>query len=395
MISSTSCSSRLLRCSAVFSLALSLSGCVSGGQRVGDLPAPLDAGGHYRLALFPIDNESGARAFARTLGEELRNVLSAAGMELVSDEELNRFLARHRIRYVSGVDQEVAKAARNDLGVKGILIPSVEQQDLAPVPRIELTMRLVSTDDEPQVLWMGGIGSAGDEAPGLLGLGIVSDSRKLEDREFGRLATSLSEYLGGRGSRSRPCPAEARFRPNILFRAEDLETAIPHSVVVFPFVNESDRRNAGTVVALEFLRQLSSVDNLRVVEPGVVRDRLLKLRIVLEGGVSLDTARVMLAQTDADLVLAGYVHEYADPPAGTSSAPRVSFTVFMLERRNQKVIWQASSHHEGNDRVFFFGAGSVGTAIGLTCRMARNAIDSLMAADGKTRTDGNRSHATP
>ncbi len=84
------------------------------------------------------------------------------------------------------------------------------------------------------------------------------------------------------------------------------------SIAVLPFVNETRRRGAGEILALEFAWQLANADGFRVVEPGIVRDELLRRRIVMEDGVSLDQARTVSVTLDADLVMAGYVFDFEE-----------------------------------------------------------------------------------
>ncbi|SRR6266568_50699 len=370
MTSSTSSSSSRRRTAFLLAGAILL-GCAGHGRAV----AP--ARPAFRVALFPLQNLSGAAIPTRGLLVDLDRRLGAAGLEVVSGALVDRFLAAHRIRYTGGVDNEVARAAREDLGVEGILITSIELYGTSSPPRFAATMRLVSTDDEPRLLWIDGTGRTGDDHPGILGLGLVSSIRVLEPSELERLTSSLRDYLDGRTGIPHGCPPDWRFYPRIAFRSGSFDPGQPLTVAVLPFMNETSRRSSGEVVALHLMRQLAAVPNLRVIDPGLVRDRLLRYRIIMEGGVSLDTARVMLTTLNADLVLAGYVRDYEDA-AGAFGAPRVNFSALLLERRTERVVWEFSSHNSGDDSVFFFDVGRISTANALTCRMARDAVDDLL-----------------
>lgn len=387
MICSTSSSSSP-RAALVLALALALSAC-AGRQPV---PRP----GAMRVALFPVENVSGSAIPARGLLAEIERRLATAGLEVVAGDAIDRFLAKHRIRYTGGIDGEVARAAREDLGVEGVAITSVELYGPSAPPRFALTMRLVSTEDEPRILWIDGTGRTGDDHPGFLGLGLIGSIRRLEARELDRLARSLQAYLEGRGQAQPRCPPDWRFRPRIAFRAPEFDTSRPASIAILPFMNETNRRAAGEAVALELMRQLAAIPNLRLVEPGLVRDRLLKYRVIMEGGVSLDTARVMLTTLNADLVVAGYVREFEDA-SGSFGTPSVNFTVLMLDRKTERVVWEFTSHNQGDDKVIFFDLGKISTASALTCRMARDAVDDLVAGRGRQAPGpgGQRSAAPP
>ena len=73
-------------------------------------------------------------------------------------------MAKYRIRYTGGVSAEIAKAFKQDINVSSILITSVELYSDANPPKISLISRLVSTGKNPSILWMDGVGLAGDDS---------------------------------------------------------------------------------------------------------------------------------------------------------------------------------------------------------------------------------------
>ena len=121
--------------------------------------------------------------------------------------------------------------------------------------------------------------------------------------------------------------------------------------------------------------RLAATPGLQPLEPGVVREVLLRGRIVMEGGVSLETVRLLLGTLGADLVLAGEVLDYDD-----AATPKVNFSVTVLDRGSGEALWQSISHNQGDDGVFFFDAGRVSTAHDLTCRMAAAVGDGMTGA---------------
>ena len=326
---------------------------------------------HLRIAVFPPANLSTAAAPMKELRGELEAALRARQIELVERAPLEEFLARHRVRYSGGLDRETAIAAAAELGVTGVLITSIEAFRPSP-PRLSLTLRLVSSGDAPAIVWIDGASRAGDDSPGLFELGVITDVAELQSKVFSDMAASLAAFRDGKGPRAKACAPAGRFGPRNAFRSPLLEPGAPRKVAVLPFLNETQRRGAGETMALEFVRQLEAAGNFQVVEPGLVRDELLRYRIVTEEGVSLDTARVVSELLRTDLVLAGYVRDYDD-----GGVPRVDFTVLLLDNGNSEILWQGSSHNRGDDGVWFFDAGTVGTAAGLACRMARSAVDGM------------------
>jgi len=322
-----------------------------------------------RVALFPLENQSGASAPMRELLEPVERALAARGLEVVSGEIVQRFLSKYRIRHTGGLDRPSAKAAREELGVEGVVLTTLETYKPGPPPRVALTMRLVSAGEEPSIEWIDGFARSGDDAPGLLALGVIQDLKVLEREAFTRVASSLAAFLERKGERAPPCARGRRYRPAVAFRASSLRPDQEYTVAVVPFVNRTARRGAGELVSLAFVRQLASTPNLHPVEPGVVREVLLSHRIIMEGGISLEATRVLLGALDADLVLAGELLDYDD-----SGIPKVNFAATMLDRGSGEVVWQSISHNQGDDGVFFFDLGQVSTAQRLTCRMVANAV---------------------
>jgi TolB-like protein len=262
-----------------------------------------------------------------------------------------------------------------------VLIPAVELFDPGPPPKIALTARLVTTDPHPQIRWAHGVARTGDDDPGFLMMGTVLNVTSLVRKAVPDLAVALAAHLEGRSRLAPNCPSERRYAPRVAFRAPILDDRARRTVAVLPFQNLSTRRDAGDLVVLEFVRQLSETGAFEVVEPGVVRSELLGLRLILEGGVSLDTAQLVLEHIGADLVLSGTVHDLEET-AGRLGTPKVDFTAYLLDRDTGELVWSSSSRNQGDDGVWFFGVGTLHSASQLACRMTRAAVEKMAGARG-------------
>jgi hypothetical protein len=362
----TSSSSR-----SAFALALlaSLAACAGARTR---RPGLAGEDGRARVALLPLHNLAGARVDERDIARGLEVALARAGLEVVSGDAVEEFLARHRLRYTGGVDGPAAVAARDELGVDGVIVTSLGLYTEEAPPKIGLTMRLVSAGEDPSILWMDSAAAAGDESPGLFGLGLTSSVQKLQREVVSKLSRSLVRFLDAKEERSAPpCQAEGTFEPRVAFRSAVLHSGA-FSVAVLPFVDQTRRRNAGEAVALEFVRHLTSFEGVRVLEPGVVRRVMLGVRIIQEGGVSLDHARLLTDILEADVIVAGTVRDYDD------RGPVVDFTALAIHRRGRHIVWESTSRNRGDDPVTLFGLGRIGTSSALTCRMVRNVVDGMM-----------------
>ena len=329
-----------------------------------------------RLALFPVQNLSGGAAPIRDLTAAIRVQLLTQGVVLVPDEVVGRVLARHRIRYTGGVDREGAQALREEAGADGVIIPALELYQPAPPFRMAMSVRVVSTDAEPVVGWIGSVARGGNDTPGVLGMGLVLTMEILKDEALLELSTDLATWLRTASARV-PCPQVGSISPRRAFRSPLLDDPGRRTVAVLPFLNDSGRRDAGDVVTLRFLAPLLANGTVRVVEPGVVRTELLLHRIGASRGVSVDDARVVLGLLGADVVLSGTVQRF-DEAAGTTGAPAVELVTWALDRKTARLAWASSSAASGDDGVFFFGAGRVTTASALTCGLARGTVAEML-----------------
>ena len=353
-----------------------LSGCASARPAA----SSADEGQRPRLKILvlPLENLSTGPLPSRDVTQRLEQMVATAGADVIGGQRLDDYLAKYRIRYTGGVDPVAAKAAREELGADAILATTVMQWGGSP-PRAALVVRLVSSADTPAVLWMDGYARTGDDSPGFLGLSLVHDPQVLQGEALQRLRVSLEAYLAS-GLRGQRCADGGWWRPRVAYRARPDERQVA-TVAVLPFVNETRRRGAGEILALEFARQFANADGFRLVEPGIVRDELLRRRIVMEDGVSLDQARLVSATLDADLVVAGYVFDFEDG-GGT---PYVNFTAMVIDRKTGRVVWESVSYNKGTGSETVFGIRTVSTAPRLTCRMAREVIDGMTGARGMPR----------
>jgi TolB-like protein len=337
--------------------------------------APVRPESRARLVVFPVQNAAGGAAPVKALTEALDAALAARGVPMVSRQELDAALAAHRIRFTGGVDRRLAGVLREQLGADAVLVPTLEQYSAEPPPKIALGVRLVSTEERPVVLWAGGVARTGDDAPGLLGRGLVNAADDLQRAAVGQVAGDVGRHFAAAREEG-SCGAAGRFKPRRSFRAPVLDDVGRRSIAVLPFANASQRRGASDVVMTQFVAQLARSRAFEVLDPGVIREELLGYHIVLQGGVSVDQAMAMLDLLQADLVLSGAVKIYE--AAAGRGPPSVEFTAYVLDRRTGELVWSSASNGAGDDGVFFFGAGKVHSAAALSCRMVRGVVDGIV-----------------
>jgi TolB-like protein len=365
---------------------LCFSGCAWTKENVNENAQTYE--GKFLIAIFPFENLSGTNAPLKDIRGLFINKLRAKGFSILEEDTLEKFMARYRIRYTGGIDKPLAQAFQNDTRAGGVLITSLELYSEVNPPKIALTSRLVSTGDNPIILWIDGVGLSGDDSPGILALGLIEDPKALLEKGVGRLAESFGEYFDRKSERDHIQSVKGKFQPKVSYRSDVFDPSQKYTVAVVPFLNFSGRRNAGEVLELEFIRNLKRFEQFDVVEPGMVRQQLLALRMILPEGISLANADALFATLNVDLILAANVNEYQDYEGGFGK-PKIDFFVQLIERKSRSVVWSSVSHNEGDDGVFFFDLGRVNTAHAMASQMTRWIGE--MMIEGSKRAQGPQS----
>jgi len=348
------------------------------------------------IAVLPVENLTGTKAPVQTVGAVLRAQLDRRGIRSVDTETLAEIMERYRIRNTGSLSTRVFQALKRESGATGVLITSLESFYDDRPPRIALMSRLVVGGDPQEIAWMNGIGMSGDGHPGLLALGRIRRVDDLLTIATRCLADSLAISILGPRESDRPdspdgfvecdsrgdvvySPSEAngkrQFRPRKSFGSPIADAERRYSVAVIPFLNLSQRNNAGTIVGLHFVNQLLRNESLAVIEPGRVREKLLEHRVVMEAGPSLENAEVLSDDDSlgADLVFSGTVFDYQDG----FGIPKVEFSVTMIEKDSHRVVWSSRSSSSGDEGVLFFDLGEIHTAHQLLSEMARGTSEAL------------------
>jgi len=353
---------------------------------------PVDSGSLY--AVLPVDNISAARAPLKEIHQALITALSDKGFHILAHEVLDEFMEKNRVRYTGGLNQEIGQKLKDEHGVDGVFITSLETwQDEIP-PRVSLIIRVDLSGEWPEILWVDSVGLTGDDAPGLLGIGRIKNPEQLLAKALDSLIGSFQLYLEGGfpsyrfasdrqemtlvNSANRTADffgskIERRHQPHFTYRAPDFDPAGFYAVAVVPFLNINTRKYAGDVVALHLVKQLSRYENLRVVEPGLVRQTLLNYRMIMEAGPSLASSDILTSKNAADLVFSGKVFDYQ----GARGTSKVDFSVQAFDGKKREVIWTSRSYATGDEGVYFFDVGRVPSAHGLTTRMSKAVVDIL------------------
>jgi hypothetical protein len=347
---------------------------------------PLGKG--FRIAVLPIDNLSGSSAPLRDMRDELIQRLSQHGMELLEETALDAFLTRHRVRYTGGIDTATSASFRTEEQVSAVLLVNLELYNDHTPPKMAFMARLVETTTPPRILWMESFSLTGHEHPGLFEQGMVNDPVTLRYILTDELVGAVAKHLSAAKVRGGKQPFPRTFPPKMSFGRVPAEEETP-LVAVLPFFNESVRRYANEILLLHFVHHLHASGRYRPVEPGVIRDKMLSMRIIMNEGISLSQADLISNNLETDFVLTGRVFDYQDSE-GPVAPPSVDFSAQMMERRSKRVVWTSKSYNRGDEDVWFYDWRRIYTANRLAGGMVRAVVQQLEAAPATTdkKSDG-------
>ncbi len=98
----------------LFALALASVPASAAGERIS------------RVAVFPVENLSGGSVPSAEVRQFLIARLSSRGIAVLDDGRLDGFMTRHRVRYTAGIDAATGASLRQETGVEGIVIASID-----------------------------------------------------------------------------------------------------------------------------------------------------------------------------------------------------------------------------------------------------------------------------
>jgi hypothetical protein len=355
-----------------------ISGCAHDrGGDTGIRSVVKPGGGRTRIALYPIENLSGDFVQMRDIRASWFAKLKGMGFDVIDDETLERTMERHRIRYIGGIDSEAAMAFKEETGAEAVLITSLEYFSELNPPKIALISRLTSTGENPRILWMDSVGLSGDDSPGILGLGLINDLYTLQEMALERLADSLASAMSDKRRICAETAASSKYRPKQLYNALSIEKGKQTTIAVAPFYNDSIRKRAGEILQAHFTRHLACAPNVVPVEPGIIREKMLGIRMIMPEGVSIRDVDVLTYILEADFVLSGAVFDYQDPRGGAGT-PKIDFSTLMINRGERKVVMLSKSYNMGDDGVFFYDVGRENNASVMAERMSWRIVRKIM-----------------
>ncbi len=331
------------------------------------------------IAVLPIVNLSGIPAPLKEIRDALIAELTYRDIAVLDDQSLETFMARHRLRDSSAIDNDLAAAFHKETPARWVLITTLEFYRESFPPKVALSSRLVRAGEKATIEWMDGAGLQGDQSPGFFDRGMIRDFRSLLTKALRQISGSLADHLAGFSRQN--SPVSSKYEPKVFYQAAaEFPAERPMIIAIMPFLNKADRKYGAAILAEHILKSSFQSPRIRVLEPGTIRQALYKYRMIMPSGMSEADAELILSEIpEADLLITGIVEEYYDSQSA-NDFPRVDFYLLAINRKG-KLVWNSRSFNRGDEGVWFFDVGSVKSAYTLTDRMVRAAMEKMLHPD--------------
>jgi TolB-like protein len=149
--------------------------------------------------------------------------------------------------------------------------------------------------------------------------------------------------------------------PKPQYHLSELAPADTVSLAALPLVNLTRYEEAGDVIMNSLLVELLAIDMFEIIDPGMIDDVILQMRIRLTDRLPLATMQEIGRKLDADYLLLGSVNEYEMITDRTETVPLVSISLRIVRSDTGTIFWAATHTKRGDDAESVFGMGRITT----------------------------------
>jgi TolB-like protein len=155
-------------------------------------------------------------------------------------------------------------------------------------------------------------------------------------------------------------------------------------VALLPFENLSGRRAAGRVVVNVFISRLVQKSPYGVVEPGEVRDQLIRHRVRYLEAMGMETMSKLGRAVGADYLLLGTVVDYREGIKG-DFPPRVDVHIRVVDVEEARIVWAGKASMTGDDSLIALDFGKIRSIIPLVEKASGHIIARMVRQRGEKR----------
>ena len=149
-------------------------------------------------------------------------------------------------------------------------------------------------------------------------------------------------------------------------------------VGVLPFVNESEKRQAGEIVTNTFNTILFKSDIFQIEEKGNIEKFLISEKVKSVQMMDMEQLKKLGMRLKIDAVFIGVVEEFTGGDwGGRLTTPVVVIRVKLIDIRSGKVLWMVRHKKSGDDYITVFGFGRVRSISALTKKVVSEIIETI------------------
>lgn len=323
--------------------------CAPVGRTDAATTTPTVVPGLKTVLLSPANYTDDNRSFNLAV-EAIYANLASLNIEFVSHDQLRPILRRYRIRSSGRIAPADAEVIRREVGADLLLTGSIDFCRRGDNPEFGLSLRLVSPLDMIIRSAVSHASSAGGY--GFFGTGRIDDLDSLAVKVVSEAVTKLYAPL---------------LQP-------DAATAAPSArVVVLPFDNIDDNRQAGFIVA-NWLRTELVDRGYSVVEPGAAYEQTVSGEFPV-GAIDYQQLARLRQVLQVDFVITGEVDRFKTARGGSpSSKPEFEFGARIIDAASGRILTTHSAELDGAETELAFGLGRSHTLGGLLRRAFKDTM---------------------
>lgn len=153
-------------------------------------------------------------------------------------------------------------------------------------------------------------------------------------------------------------------------------------IAVIPFENVSTDANANDRMMDTIITYLLHTQIVDVVEPVLVEQQLLTLKVRKPSEITLKTAAELREALGVDAILMGKITAFQVDNSGGDSIPVIALSARMLDINTLGIMWSTSIVRKGNDKSILFDVGRIDTLSDLS-QLAANDLASGLGKELK------------
>jgi TolB-like protein len=285
----------------------------------------------YDVAMLPLENLTDSGNVLQHIVPVMVDQLKKKGLTVLQGVRLENFLCRERVRTTGYVSMNLARKIKNKFKARTILVGALVSYSTGTNPSFGILSRLVDSSTGT-ILWADFAVSTGEDFVTVLGLGMISDIHNLVP---GVVQSLLKSFHTGKSREGSPAARK---------------------IVVMPFRNITNFRNAGIITMYMFLNALVNNRNYEPVEYGNVRNQIVNYKIMNRGELDHSNINVLSRELNAWGILVGAVDKYAEG-TGLTVPPSVTVSARLLDGSESKILWYNSQKSSGEEDIIVLDWG--------------------------------------